>query len=83
VNASEAPLRRRAPGGHFPSKPRPIDAWRRSVTARLPWVELNVDEPVQVNLDGEPIAGKTLWFEVLPGALEPCLPEEAPVLRKT
>jgi diacylglycerol kinase family enzyme len=35
---------------------------------------------VQVNLDGEPISGKTLRFEVLPGALDACLPEDAPVV---
>jgi diacylglycerol kinase family enzyme len=35
---------------------------------------------VQVNLDGEPISGKTLRFEVLAGVLDACLPEEAPVL---
>jgi lipid kinase YegS len=54
--------------------------WRNSVTARLPWVELTADEPVQVNLDGEPISGQTLRFEVLAGALDACLPEDAPVL---
>ena len=59
-----------------------VSLWRRSVTARLPWVELSADEPVQVNLDGEPISGKTLRFEILPGALEACLPEGAPILRK-
>jgi len=53
------------------------------VTARLPWVELTADEPVQVNLDGEPISGKTLRFEILPGALDACLPPDAPVTRKS
>jgi len=43
---------------------------RHTVTARLPWVELASDEPVQVNLDGEPIEGKQLRFEILPGALQ-------------
>jgi lipid kinase YegS len=54
--------------------------WRHAVTARLPWVQLDADEPVQVNLDGEPISGKTLRFEILPGALEACLPEDSPVV---
>jgi lipid kinase YegS len=54
--------------------------WHHAVTARLPWVELEADEPVQVNLDGEPISGKKLRFEVLPAALEACLPEDAPVV---
>ena len=57
--------------------------WRHAVTARLPWVELEADEPVQVNLDGEPVSGKKLRFEILPGALEACLPEDSPVLQRT
>src|SRR5262249_53647988 len=59
-----------------------VALWRHAVTARLPWVELTADEPVQVNLDGEPISGKTLRFEVLPGALDACLPPDAPLARK-
>jgi len=59
-----------------------VSLWRRSITARLPWVELTADEPVRVNLDGEPISAQTLRFEILPGALEACLPEQTPVLRK-
>jgi lipid kinase YegS len=57
-----------------------VALWRHSVTVRLPWIELTADEPVQINLDGEPISGKTLRFEVLRGALDACLPEESPVL---
>jgi len=59
-----------------------VALWRHSVTARLPWLELTADEPVQVNLDGEPISGKTLRFEVLPGAVKACLPADAPVFRR-
>jgi lipid kinase YegS len=55
--------------------------WRRAVTARLPWVELEAPEAIQVNLDGEPISGTRLRFEVLPGALRGCLPEGVPVVR--
>src|SRR5215470_12120668 len=60
-----------------------VALWRHAVTARLPWVELEADEPVQVNLDGEPVSGKKLRFEILPGALEACLPEDSPVLQRT
>jgi lipid kinase YegS len=60
-----------------------VALWRHAVTARLPWVELEADEPVQVNLDGEPISGKKLRFEVLAGVLEACLPEDAPVVRRS
>src|SRR5262249_38452499 len=56
--------------------------WRHAITARLPWVELASEEPVQVNLDGEPIEGKQLRFQILPGALEACLPKDSPVLRR-
>jgi len=59
-----------------------VALWHHAVTARLPWVELTADEPVQVNLDGEPISGKTLRFEILPGALDACLPPDAPLTRK-
>ena len=45
-------------------------------------MELEADEPVQVNLDGEPVSAKQLRFEILPGALEACLPEDAPVVQR-
>ena len=57
--------------------------WRHAVTARLPWLELESPEAIQLNLDGEPISGTKLRFEVLPGALELCLPEETPILGST
>ena len=44
--------------------------WRHAVTARLPWLELESPEAIQLNLDGEPLSGTKLRFEVLPGALE-------------
>jgi lipid kinase YegS len=54
--------------------------WRHAVTERLPWVEMEAPESIQINLDGEPISGRKLRFEILPGALEVCLPEGTPVL---
>ena len=57
--------------------------WRRAVSARLPWLQLEAPEPLQVNLDGEPISGASLRFEVLQGALRACLPEDAPVIRRS
>ncbi len=56
--------------------------WRHAVTARIPWVELHADQPVQINLDGEPISGKKLRFEILAGALAVCLPKDAPVVSR-
>jgi lipid kinase YegS len=60
-----------------------VGVWRKAVTARLPWLELESEVPVQVNLDGEPISGTKLRFEAIPGALEACLPPDAPVLRSS
>jgi len=60
-----------------------VAVWRHAVTARLPWVEMEAPEPIQINLDGEPISGTKLRFEILPGALQLCLPEGTPVLRRS
>jgi len=57
--------------------------WRLAVSARLPWLQLEAPKPLQVNLDGEPISGASLRFEVLQGALRACLPEDAPVIRRS
>jgi len=37
-------------------------------------------DAIQLSLDGEPISGTNLRFEILPGALELCLPKESPLL---
>lgn len=60
-----------------------VALWRQAVSARLPWVELEAPEALQVNLDGEPISGTKLRFEVLPGALQVCAPEGSPVFGKS
>jgi lipid kinase YegS len=45
--------------------------------AQVPWVEVACGHEIQVNLDGEPIAGRAFRFEVLPGALPFFLPVAA------
>jgi lipid kinase YegS len=50
------------------------------VRARLPWVEIKVAEGLSINLDGEPLEGESLRFEVRPGALRVHLPEHSPLL---
>lgn len=57
-----------------------VALWRHAVAVRLPWLEMESSEAIQVNLDGEPISGMKLRFEILPLALEICLPEGTPVL---
>ncbi len=50
------------------------------VSARLPWVEVEAAQPIQVNLDGEPISSTACRFDVLPGALRIHLPEGCPLV---
>lgn len=48
---------------------------------RCPWLEIETDEPLQLNLDGEPSTGTRFRFEVNPGALRVLLPPDCPMLR--
>ena len=58
-----------------------LDAVRRTlVGARLPWLEITTDEPMQINLDGEPITDTHFRFEIVPGRLQMKLPPECPLL---
>lgn len=47
---------------------------------RAPWVEVRSNEPLQVNLDGEPASGTRFRFDVLRRALRVLLPGESPLL---
>lgn len=50
------------------------------VRARLPWVEIKSSQGLDINLDGEPLQGDSLRFEVLPAALRVHLPPDSPLL---
>ncbi|QLF91762.1 lipid kinase YegS [Pseudomonas sp. ABC1] len=50
-----------------------------SVGARLPWLEIELDDTLDLNLDGEPLTAKTLRFGVRPGALRMHLPPSCPL----
>lgn len=52
-----------------------------SVSARLPWVEVEAVEGLDLNLDGEPLEGKQLRFAVRPAALRVHLPSDSPLLQ--
>lgn len=52
-----------------------------SFAHRVPWVELETDEPLPVNLDGEPVMDRSFRFEADPGALRIVLPENSALLR--
>ncbi len=49
-------------------------------STRLPWVELEVDEGLDLNLDGEPWVERRMRFSVSPGALNLHLPADSPLL---
>jgi lipid kinase YegS len=52
----------------------------RVVAARPPRPAIETKEPLQVNLDGEPISSTRLAFEILPGRLAMRLPPDCPLL---
>lgn len=49
--------------------------------ARLPWLEVEAPDGLNVNLDGEPMTGDAFRFEIEPGRLRLMLPGDSPVLR--
>jgi lipid kinase YegS len=58
-----------------------LDAVRRTlVSARVPWLEITADEPMQINLDGEPITDTHFRFEILPHRLLMKLPADCTLL---
>ncbi|MCW2270546.1 Lipid kinase YegS [compost metagenome] len=52
------------------------------VRARLPWVEIKSSQGLDINLDGEPLQGESLRFEVLPAALRVHLPAGSSLLSR-
>jgi lipid kinase YegS len=45
------------------------------------WLEAFVDEPVPVNLDGEPYRSRSTRFDILPGFIRLALPTDCPCLQ--
>lgn len=52
-----------------------------AVGARLPWVEIEAPQGLDLNLDGEPLELRALRFTTRPAALRVHLPTDSPVLR--
>jgi diacylglycerol kinase family enzyme len=46
----------------------------------VPWLEIEAEEPLQINLDGEPITNARFRFEVLARRLQMMLPRGCPLL---
>lgn len=51
-----------------------------AVRARLPWVEIDVAEPIALNLDGEPETSRHFRVDCVPGRLRMHLPTGCPLL---
>ncbi|MGG2397170.1 lipid kinase YegS [Pseudomonas sp. SH1-B] len=51
-----------------------------AINARLPWLEVEAQEGLDLNLDGEPMESKHLRFSAQPGALRLHLPRHSPLL---
>ena len=51
-----------------------------AVRARLPWLEIEADAPLVLNLDGEPVESTRFRIECVPGRLRMHLPDGCPLL---
>ncbi len=51
-----------------------------ALSARLPWVEVEAGEGLDINLDGEPLESQRLRFSARPGALRVHLPADSALL---
>lgn len=51
-----------------------------ALTARLPWLEIEAPEGLDLNLDGEPLESSRLRFAAMPAALRVHLPANSPLL---
>lgn len=49
------------------------------VYAQLPWLDISAEQPVQVNLDGEPREETQMHFEALPGRVRVYVTPQAPL----
>lgn len=52
-----------------------------SVKARVPWLEVEAPDAIDINLDGEPVTAKEMRFTVKRRALRLHLPFDSPLLR--
>jgi lipid kinase YegS len=52
---------------------------RVATRARLPWVELQAEQPMTLNLDGEPVKSRRFRIECVPGRVRMHLPAACPL----
>lgn len=53
-------------------------AGEAGIRLRAPWLEVRADDPLHINLDGEPARGIRFRFEIMPHALKVLLPPDSP-----
>ncbi|MCE5362915.1 lipid kinase YegS [Pseudomonas anguilliseptica] len=53
-----------------------------AMSARVPWLEVEAPEGLDLNLDGEPMESRQLRFVALPAALRVHLPVQSPLLQE-
>ncbi len=51
-----------------------------SIAFRGPWVEIETEECMHMNLDGEPMTGRSYRFDVSPGVIECILPRDSALI---
>ncbi|WP_086479657.1 lipid kinase YegS [Oceanospirillum sanctuarii] len=49
---------------------------------RVPWLEIEAEQSMNINIDGEPLSGQHFRFEIHTAALKMHLPRRAPLLSK-
>src|SRR3546814_3664111 len=54
-----------------------------AVRARLPWLEIEAEAPLVLNLDGEPVESSRFRIECVPGRLRMHLPDDCPLLGRS
>ncbi|MBN6151832.1 lipid kinase YegS [Xanthomonas sp. AmX2] len=54
---------------------------RVAIRARLPWLRIQADEPLTLNLDGEPETSRHFRIDCVPGRLRMHLPADSALLR--
>ena len=55
---------------------------RVALRCRLPWLQIDADAPLTLNLDGEPIQARDIRIDCIPARLRMHLPADCPLLTK-
>lgn len=53
---------------------------QQMIHRRVPWLEIEAEQSMNINIDGEPVSGRHLRFEICPQAIRMHLPRQVPLL---